>query len=87
MRSEHPSMREALRAWVLAKAAHLRPEELRDDTALFERRHLRSIHVPELLLLLERLAGTAVDVEDLRPEDFRDIDALMRRFGRLEPVR
>jgi len=39
------------------------------------------VHLPELLLLLERLRGEPIDVEDLRPGDFRDIDTLVLRFG------
>ncbi|GAB7142829.1 hypothetical protein [Mycobacterium riyadhense] len=80
MRSE-PEIREALRRWVLAKATGLEPVELTDQTPLFEERHVRSVHLPELLLLLERLRGAPIDVEDLRPGDFRDIDTLLRRFG------
>jgi hypothetical protein len=77
MRSEH-EFRTALRAWVRDKAGAV---ELTDRTPLFERRHLRSVHVPELLLLLERLRGAAIDVEGLRPGDLRDIDTLVRRFA------
>jgi hypothetical protein len=80
MRSDS-EIRDALRAWVLSKASDLQPDEFTDRTALFERRHLRSVHLPELLLLLEGLRGAPIDVEDLRPEDFRDIDTLLTRFG------
>ncbi|SOJ56364.1 hypothetical protein MSIMFB_03841 [Mycobacterium simulans] len=80
MRSE-PEIREALRRWVLTRATGLEPVKLTDQTPLFEERHVRSVHLPELLLLLERLRGAPIDVEDLRPGDFRDIDTLIRRFG------
>src|ERR1700727_2756669 len=53
---------------------------LTDSTPLFEERRLRSLHLPELLLLLERLRGEPIDVDDLRPGDFRDIDTLVSRF-------
>jgi hypothetical protein len=79
MRSEQ-EIRDSLRSWVLTKAADPDTAEITDRTALFEGRYLRSIHLPELLLLLERLSGTAIDVEDLRPGDFRDIDAMVLRF-------
>jgi hypothetical protein len=81
MRSEHGSdheFRTALRAWVRAKTG---ADGLTDLTPLFEGRRLRSVHVPELLLLLERLRGAPIDVEGLRPGDFRDIDTLVRRFA------
>ena len=74
-------IRAALRSWVLAKASGLDSARLTDTTPLFEERRLRSVHLPELLLLLERLRGEPIDVEDLRPGDFRDIDTLVLRFG------
>jgi hypothetical protein len=67
---------------VLAKSREPeRNHELNDQTPLLANGWLRSVHLPELLLLLERLRGTPVDVEELRPGDFRDIDTLVSRFG------
>ncbi|GAA1620687.1 hypothetical protein ACFQY4_23870 [Catellatospora bangladeshensis] len=80
MHSE-PEIRQALREWILGKARDLDPAALTDTTPLFERRYLRSLHVPELLLLLERLRGEPIDVEDLGAGDFRDIDTLLAKFG------
>jgi hypothetical protein len=79
MRSER-EIREALRSWVLDKAKDLDGSALTDKTPLFEERYLRSLHLPELLLFLERLRGEPIDVDDLRPGDFRDIDTLVLRF-------
>ncbi|RMI29443.1 hypothetical protein [Nocardia stercoris] len=81
------AIRAELRAWVLSKAPDLPADELSDTTPLFERRYIRSIHVPELLLLLERLRGASIDIDDLRPTDFRDIDTLVTRFGTAERAR
>ncbi|WP_373234572.1 hypothetical protein [Mycobacterium marinum] len=80
MRSEL-EIREALRSWVFTRAPGIEPAEFTDQTPLFEERHLRSVHVPELLLLLERLRGSPIDIEDLRPGDFRDIDTMVCRLG------
>jgi hypothetical protein len=79
MRSEQ-KIREDLRSFVLAKAADREGAAITDQTPLFEERYLRSVHLPELLLLLERLSGTPIDVEDLNPGDFRDIDSMVLRF-------
>ena len=79
MRSEW-EIREALRSWVLDKAKNLDGSVLTDKTPLFEERYLRSLHLPELLLFIERLAGVPIEVDDLRPGDFRDIDTLVLRF-------
>jgi len=81
MRSEL-AIRQSLRSWILSKATDADSTALTDSTALFEERRLRSVHLPELLLLLERLRGEPIDVEDLRPGDFRDIDTLVLRFCR-----
>ncbi|HEX2313486.1 MAG TPA: hypothetical protein VHJ17_07140 [Thermomonospora sp.] len=79
MRSDEEVLAE-LRGWVLGKARDLDETALTGRTPLFEERHLRSVHLPELLLLLERLTGAPIDVEDLRPGDFRDLDTIMARF-------
>ncbi len=78
-------IRQTLRSWVLSKAKSPdggAPDHgaLTDTTPLFEERRLRSLHLPELLLLLERLRGEPIDVDDLRSGDFRDIDTLVSRF-------
>ncbi len=74
-------MRQALREWVLSKAKDLDPAELTDRTALFETRLLSSLHVVELIVLLEQLRGMPIDAQELGPGDFRDIDTLVARFG------
>jgi hypothetical protein len=80
MRSDQET-RDRLRAWVRTKTADPGGDGFTDRTPLFEERHLRSVHLPELLLLLERLRGAPIDVENLRPGDFRDIDTMVLRFG------
>lgn len=69
-----------LRRWILTKAGDLDEAELTEHTPLFEHRYLRSVHVPELLLLLERLRGASIDVDALGPGDFRDIATMRQRF-------
>jgi hypothetical protein len=75
MRSEQ-EFRGELRAWAAAKAG----VPVTDRQQIFSERTLRSVHIPELLLLMERLRGAPIDVEALRPGDFRDIDTLVARF-------
>jgi hypothetical protein len=59
--------------------------EVSDGTPLFSQRLLRSVHLPELVLLLERLRGAPVDVEHLRQGDLDSIDVMVERFGRATP--
>ncbi|WP_158624311.1 hypothetical protein [Micromonospora sp. HM5-17] len=77
MRTEAET-RAVLRDWVLKKASGLDPEQLADSTALFEQRYLRSVHLPELLLLLERLRGAPIEVEHLNLDNFGSLDAMVR---------
>ncbi|WP_144124187.1 hypothetical protein [Catellatospora sichuanensis] len=77
MRSE-TEIREQLRTFVRRHAGDV---AITDDTALFTLRVLRSVHLPELIILLERLRGAPIDVEQLRMGDFDGIDAMMARFG------
>lgn len=74
-------VRAELRAWILAKSPDLAPDQLTDQTPLFEGRILRSVHLPELILLLERLSGAQIDLEDLTAGEFRDVDALVANFA------
>ncbi len=69
-----------LRQWIAAKAKALPSQGLTDDLPLLEGRHLTSLHIPELVLLLERLRGRPIDVERLQAGDFRDIRTITTRF-------
>ncbi|MFE4824691.1 hypothetical protein ACFRFU_51855 [Streptomyces sp. NPDC056704] len=71
---------EELRAWVTAKARDLPPSGLTDDLPLLQGRHLTSLHLPELILLLERLRRRPIDVEQLDADDFRDVATIRARF-------
>lgn len=77
MRSE-PEIRSAVRAFVRQRSPGL---AIDDDTPLLKQRLLRSIHLPELIILLERLRGAPIDVERLGHGDFDSIDAIVERFG------
>jgi hypothetical protein len=80
MMAEPEGVRAGLREWVARKATGLGPGELTDATPLFEGRHLKSMHVPDLILLIERLSGRLVDVTALQPGDFHDIDTIVARL-------
>ncbi|MBO3749256.1 hypothetical protein J5X84_24520 [Streptosporangiaceae bacterium NEAU-GS5] len=75
-----PEIRTNLRAWVRRKSAADLGADFGDGTPLFEGGLLRSIHVPELVLVLERLRGAPIDVEALAPCDFQDVDTMIGRF-------
>jgi hypothetical protein len=72
--------RAALRTWVTSKAEGLEASEALDNVPLFEQRLLTSLHLPELILLIERLRSEAIDVTALASGDFATIDAIVDRF-------
>lgn len=78
MRSE-AEIRAAVRAFVEHRAGGL---SVSDDTPLLKQRILRSVHLPELIILLERLRGAPIDVERLAHGDFDSIDGIVERFGK-----
>jgi hypothetical protein len=79
MSSDSPALAQ-LRDWVASRARDLPPGGLTDDLPLLAGRHLTSLHIPELILVLERLRGEAVDVDALQPGDFQDIRSISARF-------
>lgn len=80
--------RAALRDWVVGKAdgAELSGGDL-DSVALFHSRVLTSLHLPELILLIERLRGAPVEVESLVADHVASIDAIVERFFGAEASR
>jgi hypothetical protein len=77
MRSE-TDIREHLRTFA---QRHAGEATITDDTPLFTLGILRSIHLLEMIILLERLRGAPIDVEQMRMGDFDSIDIIMARFG------
>ena len=72
--------RDALRRWIAGVSDKATVEDLADDTPLFRSGILKSIQVSDLILYIEELAGRAVDVEQIKPGVFRDIDTIHRSF-------
>ncbi len=72
--------REALRQWIAGVSDKTILENLADDTPLFRNGILKSVQVSDLILYIEELAGRAVDVEQIKPGVFRDIDTIHRSF-------
>ena len=73
------AIRRRLRAWVAA-TARVDPASVADDTSLFSSGLLKSLDVPELILLIEEISGSSIDVEKLRKGVFADVDTIARTF-------
>lgn len=72
--------KERLRAWILEHGRRIDGVELTDQTPLLEKRILTSLQIADLLLFLEELRGTPVELEGLSGASFRDLDSMTRSF-------
>jgi acyl carrier protein len=79
MRAEQ-EIRQSLRDWIVKKNGKIEPEDLNDQTAIIEQRIISSLQVMDLIFFLEQLSGNPIEVDDLKPGVFRDIDSIYRNF-------
>lgn len=75
-----PEVRAALRQWVRAHSTVPIGADFTDATPLIASRYLTSLQVAELLLHIEELRNEPLDVGQLRPGVFHDIDAIYSTF-------
>lgn len=80
MKSNTEAARAELRNWVLRNAMDMTEDRLTETTPLLEGRILTSLHIPELLLLLERLRRAPIDLSALQPGDLKDLATIYARF-------
>lgn len=75
-------IRRSLRDWVVKKSGKIRPEDFGDQTPIIEQRIISSLQVMDLIFFLEQLSGRDIEVDDLKPGVFRDVDSIYRNFFR-----
>ena len=73
-------VRDALRQWIADASSKHSAQELTDDTPLFRSGILKSVQISDLILTIEELAKRPVDVEQIKPGVFSDIDTIYRNF-------
>lgn len=74
-------VKETLRAWIIkANGGKIKPEELQDDTPIIEERIITSLQIMDLILQLEKITGEPLDVEQLKPGVFKNIDTIYKNF-------
>lgn len=73
-------IRQTLREWVSQKNSTMAPTDLSDTTPLIEQRLISSLHILELILLLEQLRQRPIDVAQLKPGVFRDVNTIYQQF-------
>jgi len=77
-------IRAAIREWV-AQTCGAEPGHINDQSELFGGGLLKSVHLLDLILLIEEMAEADIDVEKLGPASFKDIDTVIASF--FAPVR
>ncbi|MAG30560.1 MAG: hypothetical protein CL908_06655 [Deltaproteobacteria bacterium] len=77
---ETMTVREELRAWILERSGAA-PERLStDDQPILDEGLLSSLDVVEFILFIESLREEEVDIENIEPEVFTNIDTLVEAF-------
>lgn len=76
---DEQTIRAKLRQWILdhAKAP---ASDLGDDTPILDTGILSSLDIVELVLFIESLKGDEVDPDNIEPESFKSVDAMMKGF-------
>lgn len=73
-------VRQALRDWIVKTSGKIQPSELLDSTPLIEKRIISSLHIMELILLIERIKGTRFNLKQIKPGAFGSVDAIYSSF-------
>ncbi len=58
----------------------IKREDINEDTPLLEKRIINSLHVMELLLLVEEITGKGIDVKSIKPGVFSSVKTIMDGF-------
>ncbi|MES2525926.1 MAG: hypothetical protein V4598_02520 [Bdellovibrionota bacterium] len=66
--------------WVLKVSTKVKPEELTVTTPLIETRIISSMQVMELILFLEKLKGSRLNMKAMKPGAFTNIDTIYTTF-------
>lgn len=80
MKSE-AEVKQTLRDWIIkAAGGKISQEQLQNDTPIIEERIITSLQIMDLILQLEKITGKPLDVEQLKPGVFRNIDSIYQNF-------
>lgn len=70
-------IKEEIRQWVVEKS---KTEDVSYETPLLENRIISSLQIMDMLLFMEKLSGRKIDVKDLEPGVFKDINSIYTNF-------
>lgn len=78
--SSEENLKNELRNWVLKVSTKVTPEELNFDTLLIDTRIISSMQVMELILHLEKLKGSRLNMKNIKPGVFKNINSIYDTF-------
>jgi acyl carrier protein len=78
--SRGESAKDALRAWVRENSRLGADVAIDDTTPILERRIITSLQLTDLILFLESVRGSSVDVTKLSGSNLKSIDAIAKAF-------
>jgi acyl carrier protein len=69
-----------LKNWVLQKSTKVTSDDLTYSTPLIDTRIISSMQVMELILFLEKLKGSRLNMKNIKPGVFQDINSIYNSF-------
>ena len=72
-----------MRRWILKRSQSRAVGDFSDQSLILESGLLSSLDVVELVLFVESLRGSEVDVDSIEPDALRSIDTLYETFFRV----
>jgi acyl carrier protein len=78
--SNEESIKQTLREWIAKKSKDCAAESINNDTLILEKRIITSVQIMDLILYLENLTGTPVNIDQVQPGVFSSIDSIYTAF-------
>lgn len=78
--SREAEIKQALRDWIVKKNGKIDASVLTDEIGIIEQRIITSLQIMDLIMYLEKLTGEPLDVEQLKPGVFKNIDTIYQNF-------
>jgi len=73
-------IKRALREWIVKTSGKADAQNISDETPIIEQRIISSLQVMDLILFLEQLSNRSVEIDQLKPGVFRDINSIYSGF-------
>jgi len=69
-----------LKEWIIKKNGKISSQDLNEETGILEKKIISSLQVMDLILYLEKINGSPVDLENIKPGAFSTINSIYNTF-------